>query len=421
MTLHIIGAGMSGLAAAVAATRRGTKVVVHEAAKQAGGRCRSYHDAHLDCVIDNGNHLLLSGNRTVTGYLATIGASDALYAPPAAAFPFVDLYDGTCWTLTPGAGRVPLWLLDPKRRVPGTTLSDYLAAFRLAFGGGKTLDRYVNPEGTAWRRFWEPLTVSVLNTAAEEADIGLMWPVLLETFFKGEAACRPLIARHGLSEALVDPALSWLHANGAEVRLGRRLRGLERNGDRVSALLFDDSAEDLAPADRVILALPAPITGSLLPEVVVPDAYRAIVNGHFRIATPLEGPPRLLGVVGGVAHWLFLRDDMISVTVSAADLLAEESAEDIAIALWNDIRQALVLTGMPLPQGAEAPLPVWRIVKEKRATFAQTPAQVRKRPGPRGPLSNLLLAGDWTDTGLPATIEGAMRSGETAARLAATR
>lgn len=408
MTLHIIGAGMSGLAAAVAATQRGSKVVVHEAAKQAGGRCRSYHDAQLGCVIDNGNHLLLSGNRAVTGYLAAVGAPDVLYAPPAAAFPFVDLQDGTRWTLTPGAGRLPLWLLDQKRRVPGTGLSDYLAAFRLAFARGTTLDRYVDPRSMAWRRFWEPLAVAVLNTAAEEADIGLMWPVLLETFFKGEAACRPLIARHGLSEALVDPALAWLRANGAEIRLGRRLRQLERTGDRVSALLFDDGSEAVAAADRVILALPAPVTGSLLPELVVPDDFRAIVNGHFRTATVLDGPPRLLGVIGGVAQWLFLRGDMISVTVSAADALAERSADDIAAALWTDICRALDL-------GA-APMPIWRIVKEKRATFAQTPAQVRKRPGPRGPLANLLLAGDWTDTGLPATIEGAMRSGEAAAR-----
>lgn len=410
MTLHVIGAGMSGLAAAVAATQRGQKVVVHESAKQAGGRCRSYHDAQLDCVIDNGNHLLLSGNRTVTGYLRTVGGSDALYAPPVASFPFVDLSDGTRWTLSPGAGRLPLWLLDAKRRVPGTTLSDYLAAFRFAFASGKTLNRYISPESVAWRRFWEPLAVSVLNTAAEEADIGLMWPVLLETFFKGEAACRPLIARRGLSEALVDPALSWLRANGAEIRLGRRLRDLEREGPRVSTLQFDDGPETLAQDDRVILALPSPVTGSLLPELVVPTAFRAIVNGHFRTRAALDGPPRLLGIVGGVAHWLFLRDDMISVTVSAADGLAEESAEAIAVALWNDIRQALDL--------GEAPIPQWRIVKEKRATFAQTPAQVRKRPGPRGPLSNLLLAGDWTNTGLPATIEGAMRSGETAAELA---
>jgi squalene-associated FAD-dependent desaturase len=417
MTLHIVGAGMAGLAAAVAATQRGTKVVIHESAKHAGGRCRSFYDSErLGCVIDNGNHLLLSGNATVTGYLHTVGASGGLYMADHAAFPFVDLADGSRWTLTPGAGRLPLWLLDAKRRVPGTSLGDYLAAFRLAFAGGKTLDRYVDPASVAWRRFWEPLAVAVLNTAAEEADIGLMWPVLLETFFKGEAACRPLIARQGLSDALVDPALTWLRSQGAELRLGRRLRGLERRDGRAAALVFDDGAEALGADDRVILALPAPITGGLLPELVVPDDFRAIVNGHFRTGTAMAGstldaPPRLVGVIGGVAQWLFLRGDMVSVTVSAADTLAEQPPEQIAARLWGDIRQVLGLT-------AEMPS-AWRIVKEKRATFAQTPAQVRKRPGTVSPLANVFLAGDWTDTGLPATIEGAMRSGEAAARRAA--
>jgi predicted NAD/FAD-dependent oxidoreductase len=116
-------------------------------------------------------------------------------------------------------------------------------------------------------------------------------------------------------------------------------------------------------------------------------------------------------VIGGVAQWLFLRGDMVSVTVSAADTLAEQPPEQIAARLWGDIRQVLGLT-------AEMPS-AWRIVKEKRATFAQTPAQVRKRPGTVSPLANVFLAGDWTDTGLPATIEGAMRSGEAAARRAA--
>jgi hypothetical protein len=98
------------------------------------------------------------------------------------------------------------------------------------------------------------------------------------------------------------------------------------------------------------------------------------------------------------------------VTVSAADALADEPAEALAPRLWADVAAALGQTG--------APLPPWRIVKEKQATFAQTPAQLRRRPAAAGTLDNLWLAGDWTETGLPATIEGAIRSGVTAAALA---
>ncbi len=415
MTVHVIGAGVAGLACAVALAKRGIRPVLHESALHAGGRCRSFHDAGLGRVIDNGNHLLLAGNRAVAGYLGAVGAPDGLYCPPAAAFPFVDLADGLRWTLRPNAGRLPWWLLLPSRRVPGTGLGDYLAAFRLRGAAGRTLDTVVRPGTAAWRRFWEPLAVAVLNTGAEEADAGLLWPVMAETFLAGEAACRPMVARAGLSEALVEPGLAWLRAKGAEVRFGHRLKAIERADGRAAALGFEDGTVPLAAGDAVVLALPPGVAAQLLPGLTVPDDFRAIVNGHFRLdrAVAPEGQPRLLGVVGGVAQWLFLRGDVVSVTVSAADALAAEPNEAVAARLWQDVRRALEL--------GEAPLPAWRIVKEKRATFAQTPEQVRRRPPARTALANLFLAGDWIDTGLPATIEGAMRSGESAAALAAAR
>src|SRR5208282_5630063 len=128
-------------------------------------------------------------------------------------------------------------------------------------------------------------------------------------------------------------------------------------------------------------------------------------------AFPEELP--FLGLVGGPAHWLFRRGSIVSVTVSAADALAEVANEEVAARLWGDVAKALALPGAPLP-------PV-RIVKEKRATFAQVPAALAKRARTRTQLANLFLAGDWTDTGLPATIESAVRSGHLAAAAALTK
>ncbi|HEY5300249.1 MAG TPA: FAD-dependent oxidoreductase, partial [Acetobacteraceae bacterium] len=121
------------------------------------------------------------------------------------------------------------------------------------------------------------------------------------------------------------------------------------------------------------------------------------------------GPAGFVGLIGGTAEWVFVKDDHVSVTISAANRLLDTPAETLVAAVWPEVRAALDLGGIPMPP--------WRVVKERRATFAATAAQERRRPGPRVGLANLALAGDWTATGLPATIEGAIRSGRRAAQV----
>lgn len=407
--VHVIGAGVSGLAAAVRLTSAGRHVVIHEAAGHAGGRCRSYLDPVLNRRIDNGNHLLLSGNKEVMAYLDAIGGRNELTGQKRAAFPFLDLESGERWAVRPGKSRLPLWLLCRHMRVPGTTAFDYLGGLKMAMAEPEaTVADCLDTSRPIFRKFWQPLAVSVLNTAADEGAASLLWPVLKQTFGQGAAACRPLMARQGLSETFVDPAISWLAARGAEVHFNDRLKSIEGDASRATTLNFaTDHAVPLTAGDAVILAVPADIAGGLLPGLIYPDQSRAIVNGHF-LLDHADQDISFLGLVGGVSHWLFVRGDIASVTVSAADTLAAEPAETIAQTLWAEVALALELGNKPLP--------VHRIVKEKRATFAQTPAQVARRPATESAWENLMLAGDWTATGLPATIEGAMASGHKAAR-----
>src|SRR5579864_2843378 len=131
MHVHVIGAGLAGLSAAVALAEAGRTVTVLEAGPAAGGRCRSYFDRELGLRIDNGNHLLLSGNRATFAYLDTIGARNTLAMPVEPQFPFIDLESGVRWTLRPNLGRIPWWVLSSKRRTPGTRASDHLALLRL--------------------------------------------------------------------------------------------------------------------------------------------------------------------------------------------------------------------------------------------------------------------------------------------------
>jgi squalene-associated FAD-dependent desaturase len=406
--VHVVGAGLAGLAAAIRLSEAGIGVTLHEAAPQAGGRCRSYLDATLGCRIDNGNHLLVAGNKNAMAYLQAIGARDTLSGPDEARYAFLDVESGERWDFRPNVGRIPWWLFQPSRRVPGVRLTDYLQGMRLMRAGPGDCVADLLPQGTTIeRRLWTPLTTAALNTEPAHGSAQLLARVLGETFGAGGEACRPLVPREGLSESLIDPALALLAKRGAGVRFGRLLRAVDISGDRIAVLRFEDGEEVVGDNQAMVLAVPPAVASRLLPGVAAPDEFRAILNAHFLVGASAQ-TPLFVGVIGGTAEWVFRKRDVLSVTVSAADRFMDAPAAELAPLLWRDVCRAYELD--------EREMPRWQIVKERRATFAATPEQQRKRPPARTRWHNLALAGDWTDTGLPATIEGAIRSGFAAAR-----
>ena len=146
-----------------------------------------------------------------------------------------------------------------------------------------------------------------------------------------------------------------------------------------------------------------------MPDLTAPTEFRAIVNAHFRIAPPPDAPP-IIGVINGTVEWIFAFPDRLSVTISAADRLLDAPREELAA---HDLAR-----GRAGHRHCAGTLPPWQIVRERRATFAATPRAGRASgPAPQTRLAQSVLAGDWTATGLPATIEGAIRSGNRAADL----
>ncbi len=406
---YVIGAGLAGLSAATVLASRGASVTVIETAPQAGGRCRSYFDPVFGGVIDNGNHLVLSGNRAVQAYLARIGAKDALAGPPRAEFAFVDLKDNQRWTLRPNEGSLPYWIARPGRRVPGSRAGDYLSYAPLLWADKRArIGDIVKDRGPLWRRLMHPFLLAALNTEPEESSAVLAGAVLRETLAKGGRYYRPRIAHPTLAAAFIDPALAYLQAKDAQIQLGTRLRGITLGRRSAMALDLGEAAVPLAHNDAVVVAVPPWVAKDLIPTLTAPDDFRAIVNAHFKMPAPV-GAPAMLGVIGGTAEWIFSFPDRISVTVSGADAIVDQDREALAARIWADVAKALDIS---------APMPVWQIVKEKRATFAATPAQDARRPAAKTGWPNVFLAGDWTQTGLPATIEGALKSGESAAALA---
>ena len=406
----LIGAGLAGLAASVRLANAGAHVRLYEAAQNAGGRCRSYFDAELGCRVDNGNHLVVSGNAAVMAYVAEANAASTFIAQDSASFPFMDLRTGERWNVRPTDHKTPWWVFLGHRRVAGTQAWDYLQALQLRKATPRDTVADVLPTSSVlYERLWRPLTVAALNTKPEEASARMLWYLFAETFGRGGAALHALLPKDGLSESLVDPALGVLSSRGAELSFGHRLRSLTMAGGGVASLDFGAKGHvDVAADEPVVLAVNAPVASDLLPDLTAPTEFRGIVNAHYRIEPPNAAPHSYLGVVGGIAEWVFVKPGHVSVTISAAEHLIDREADDLAQAIWRDIVKALQLGTTAMPQ--------WRIVKEKRATFAATPAQLRRRPGPVTAHHNLFLAGDWTDTGWPSTIEGAIRSGFAAAQ-----
>ncbi len=403
MTAHVIGAGVAGLAAALALAGRGHAVVLHEATPAAGGRCRALPDG-----TDNGTHALIGANRAALRFLGRIGARAGWVEPEPDGLPVLDRRDGT-------ARRValsPLGWADPARRPAGASAAAVLALARLALPLGR--DRPVAQAMAAHpefhRGFVDPLVVAALNTPGAEASAHRLGAVLRR--MGGPGACRLFVAREGLGPDLVAPALAALRARGVALRFGVRLRRIAQAGGRATALdLGEAGTLALGPADQVVLATPPWETLRLLPHIPAPTEHAPIVNLHF--AREAAGVPvRFLGLLDALCQWVLVRPGGVSVTVSAGDTEVQADPASLAPRAWAEIRAAAAAFALP-GEWPEAPPPC-RVVKERRATPRHRPG-APPRP-PRLPLANLALAGDWTLPALPATIEAAVLSGEAAAR-----
>src|SRR6202012_1359546 len=174
-------------------------------------------------------------------YARSIGTEAGLVGPQRAQFPFVDLATGRRWQLDLGDGRLPLWLFDKTRRVPDTSLRDYLALMPLIWAKPDSLVGNTIPcEGTLYHRLGQALPWAALNVDPPEGSAGLAGAIVRETLLAGGHACRPLIAREGLSAVLGDPALKLLQDKGASIQFGHELRGLKMSGAIVNELNFGD-------------------------------------------------------------------------------------------------------------------------------------------------------------------------------------
>lgn len=432
----VVGGGFAGLAAATALAEAGARVLLVEARPHLGGRARSWLDPDTGTIVDNGQHLFMGCYRETLRLLDRIGTRTGLQFQTRLSVPFVDR-GGAVGTFSLPAWPHPFDLAAGLVRFPCLGVADRLRLLKVALAARRT--RGPNDDITvadwlgslgqspaARARLWDPLVIAALNERPETAAASMFVPVLREGLLAGLEASRLGVPRVGLSDLYADPAARFLRLHGSEARVRAPVRQVLIEAGRCVGVIPAEGAPIRAPV--VIVSAPPAEMLAMLPEEIADRPVFAgaarlrlspIVSVYLWFGTPVTELP-FAGLIGGAWQWIFNREAVAGHPGSGhAVTLVRSAAHD-----WVDrSREALVHSALEevrdfFPLAARATLRHALVIKEKRATITPLPGTLRLRPGWRTPVDGLLLAGDWTATGLPATIEGAVLSGHACARIA---
>lgn len=419
----VVGAGYAGVSAAVALTRAGAAVTLFDASRTVGGRARRV--TYRGVTLDNGQHLLLGAYRETLALMREVNA-------PASGLlrRRLDLHYPGLLRLSAPRLPAPLHLLTALMTAEGLSVRERLAATRLAVTlraaeaaatRGETVSAFLDRLRQPLRLrhlLWEPLCVAALNTPPSSADARVFARVMRDSLLGPRQDSDLLLPTADLSALLPEPAVAWLGEHGATISLGQRITGLRERGQRW-ALLAGGAGHD--GFDAVVCATAAAecaaIVGTVAPlaplaERLASIPHEPITTVYLQYPIAVRLPTPMVAIAGGFAQWLFDRQaiagasGLVAAVVSASQALGED-AQDIAATLAHrDVARVV----SPLPP------PTWaKVIREKRATFACVPGVFR--PAQRTDAPGVVLAGDYTEGPYPATIEGAVRSGQRAARI----
>ena len=438
----VIGAGVAGLAAATTLAGRGAHVTVVEARPSLGGRAGSYTDPATGEVVDNGQHILMGCYRESFAFLRRVGASSNVKVEPSLEMPCIDSA-GRPSTLACPALPSPYHLLGGIIEWDALAWKDRLSVLRIGAVirrarrhlDGKTADVAASPEETVenWlirngqttrirELLWEPLALAALNQPPREAAAPTFVRVLAEMFGPDPAASAIAFPVVPLSEMYARPARRYLEAHGGNVRTNTRVR-VAVDGGRAAGVRV--RGRELIRAGTVVSSVPWFALADLFDEV--PASMAGVVHaasqmGSYPIVTvnlwldrPVMSTP-FVGLPERNMQWVFDRQAIAGAPSPHLSLVASGAAP--MVGLSNDAVIAIALRELrdALPASRSASVRRATVVRERRATFSLAPGQP-PRPPNATPLPGFILAGDWTDTGLPGTIESAALSGHRAAEL----
>ena len=438
----VVGAGFAGLSAACMLAEAGARVLVLEARPQLGGRATAFVDRETGELVDNGQHVLFGCYRATFEFLRRIGAEGHVRRPPALALPCYDV-TGARSVLTCPPVPAPFHLLAGVLKWSPIPWRDRVAAVRLvrpllgarrqlrsrgAIDLGRetgTVREWLDRHGqgrvlSAW--LWEPLAVAALNQSVDHASAAPFVRVLAEMFSPDPTAAAIVLPTRPLHEMYAEPARAYIEARGGEVRTsalarvvvdGRRVSGVEVRGIPhaapavLSSVAWHSIDNLFAPERPAALAAVLEATGRMQAQPIV------TVNLWYDrevMAEPFAGLP------GRTMQWVFDKRHAFGGTASHLSLVSSGATAIASRSNAELTALAAEEVGGSLPAARGSRLIRGTVIREKRATFSLASGQPQ-RPGPATEVEGLFLAGDWTDTSLPATIESAVVSGHAAARM----
>jgi zeta-carotene desaturase len=431
----IIGGGFSGLAAGVALAEAGRCVRLLEQKPHLGGRARSFLDPATGSLVDNGQHIFMGCYHAAIRFLSTIGTLDRIRFQKYLTVHFLER-NGRLTVLQCPALPSPWHVLLGVLRSGSFAFKEKLEVLRL--GGslqwGKAMDpgserlsvrKWLTRLGQSerlQRNFWDLLCIAALNEDPSVANAALFERVLrLALFTSPEDSCLGIPAV-GLSEVYVDAATAYIRARGGRVESGRGVAGVLVSEGRCRGVRLSSGEE--IEAESVLSAVPSFQVAQLLPgELLCREPFFAPVvslrpapiisiNLWFdRAITELD----FVGLRGATIQWLFNKGKILGLTENYVSLVLSGARRHIGRNKEELLATALIELGNLFPEAQKAKLHRWLIIKERFATFSPTWEAEDLRPTARTPVRGLYLAGDWTATSLPATVESAVQSGYTAA------
>jgi len=409
-SIHIIGAGLAGLSCAVhLLKKKNIKITLYEASSLFGGRCRSYNERDFNCLLDNGNHLIIKAYKNTFNYLKKIDANKELISNNKTFYPFVDIKKSEVWNVKPYSFVLPWWIFFNSYRPANISTLDFIRSFRLFFAKkNQTVSNLIKKDSLIYKRFWKPFTIAVLNTHPNEASAKLLCRVIIKTLFFSINPLKPFIVKKSLNDSLIKPAIKKILDQGGNIKSNTRLKKIIFKDNFAEQIVFNKNSIKIDKNESVILAVTPNVVSKILPNIETPKKTNCILNVHFKLnqkhkKIKLPNNSFFIGVVGGVVDWIFKKENILSITISTANYLNDLNNDKISKIVWEDVKKIFNLHRVKRPK--------YKIIREKMATFVQSPEEIFKKPKMHTKYKNIFLAGDWIDTGLPATIEGAITSG----------